>query len=375
MNEIAIPTIAGPQRALAASYYTDPAIYARELPAIFYRTWQYACHASQVGKPGDYVCFEICGQRLFILHDRDGALRCFHNVCNHRGHELLEGSGNKSVIVCPYHAWTYGLDGKLRKAPNDRKVAGFDRRTICLTAARVETFCGFVFVNLDADARPMADWYPDVEAELRSFVPDIDRLRPVQQLDIDEPCNWKVTVENYSECYHCQLTHPTFSKGVVDPESYNILPQGHCLRHTTRTAASGAMTYAYDAAANPHAAEYSSWFLWPAFSFQVYPGNVLNTYAWRPESVGRTMVLRGWYGIDGVETEAVRKLAEQDRNTTVAEDLRIVTSVQRGLASMGYQPGPLVIDPDFGVNSEHSVAKLHEWLLEALAAGPAGHAT
>ena len=368
MNEVAPHTATQPRRALDPASYTDPARYRQELGAIFFRTWQYACHISQVKRPGDYFSFEVGGQRLFVLRDRDGTLRCFHNVCNHRGHELVEGSGNKSVIVCPYHAWTYGLDGRLRKAPNDRKVVGFDRGAICLTQAKVEILCGFVFVNLDPDARPMAEWYPGVEVELREFVPEIGQLRPVQTIEIDEPCNWKITVENYSECYHCRIAHPTFSKGVIDPDSYNILPQGHCLRHTTRTAAGERMTYSYDPASNPHAADYSSWFLWPSFSFQVYPGNVLNTYLWRPTGVERTLVYRGWYGIDGVESETVRKLAAQDLATTVAEDVRIVTSVQRGLSSIGYRPGPLLIDPDLGVNSEHSIGILHDWLSEALAA-------
>ena len=113
----------------------------------------------------------------------------------------------------------------------------------------------------------MAEWFPCVEEQLRSFVPHIGALKPIAWNAVEEHCNWKVSVENYSECYHCRINHPTLTSGVIDPDSYNIMPQGHCLRHTTRTAPLENMTYAIDENANPHATEFSSWFLWPTFSF------------------------------------------------------------------------------------------------------------
>jgi phenylpropionate dioxygenase-like ring-hydroxylating dioxygenase large terminal subunit len=234
-----------------------------------------------------------------------------------------------------------------------------------LSEVRTEILCGFIFVNLDHQASPMADWFPGVEAQLRSFVPHIDALRPIICNAVEECCNWKVTVENYSECYHCRINHPTFANGVIDPDSYNIVPQGHCLRHTTRTAPLERMSYEVDENANEHASEYSSWFLWPTFSFQVYPGNVLNTYLWRPRNVSETTVYRGWYSLDGAPSKTVAALAEQDLSTTVAEDIRLVNSVQQGLTSLGYRPGPLILDPNQGVNSEHSIRAIHEWILTA----------
>ncbi len=352
--------------ALAPSYYVDPAVLEREKERIFFRTWQYACHLSQLEKPGDYVAFDILDQGLFVIRGRDGELRAFYNVCKHRAHELLQGQGNVVLITCPYHAWTYQTDGKLRRAPNSEKVPGFDADAICLTPVRLEVFCGFVFVNLDPDCAPMADWYPEVEDQMREFLPEIERLQPINEVAVEEACNWKVTVENYNECYHCRFTHPTFVKGVIDPNAYNILPQGHCLRHTTRSAPSQNLTYDFDVSAGSHASDYSSWYLWPAFSFQVYPGGMLNTYLWRPQTVAETLVYRGWYSVDGENAETVLQLAEQDRITTVAEDVKLVNSVQRGLRSKGYQPGPLVIDPETGVNSEHSIKAFYDWVLEAL---------
>ena len=355
-----------PTHALEARYYTDPEIFRLEMSGLLSRTWQFAGHSSQISNPGDFFTFEIAGQNLFCIRDKDQQVRAYHNVCQHRAHELVKGSGNAKLLVCPYHAWTYELTGQLRSGPNIRSVPGFDRSKICLTPVKIEDFNGFLFANLDPDAKPMDDWFPDARRELSEFVPDMKDLRPLEWVEIAENCNWKVSIENYSECYHCSLNHPTFATGVVKPETYNILPQGYCLRHTTQCQNLDKMSYPIDLDANPHAGEYSSWFLWPMFSFQVYPGNVLNTYHWRAIDHEHVVVWRGWYTREGQTDSVIRQLAVQDRQTTVEEDIHLVESVQRGLHSRGYRPGPLVVDPNCGVNSEHSVQALHQWMREAV---------
>ena len=389
-------------RALAPRYYVDGDHHALEMDRVFARTWQYACHEAEVAERNAYRTFRIGDQGLFVIRDGGGRLRAFYNVCKHRAHELLRGAGRVRLITCPYHAWSYDPGGRLVRAPNSDKAPGFDASTIRLTEVGLESFCGFLFVNLDPAAAPMAEWYPGVEEELRAFVPGIDGLRPLLIRSVEEDCNWKVSVENYSECYHCRIAHPTFTTGVVDPDDYNVMPRGHCLRHSARcvspermsytidpsfgtkdaatgtkdaaTGAEGAAAGMEDAAtgtgADACAAEYRSWFLWPAFSFQVYPGGVLNTYLWRPEGTEKVTVHRGWYTAQGVREDVIEALAQQDLDTTVAEDVRLVNSVQRGLKSKGYTPGPLVLDPDRGVNSEHSIQALNEWLLQALTEPP-----
>lgn len=356
-----------PIRALDARYYTDPATFAAEMAGLLSRSWQFACHGAEIANPGDYLAFEIAGQRLFVIRGRDGVARTYYNVCQHRAHELVQGKGTTRVVVCPYHAWTYELTGELRAGPNINAVEGFNRSEICLTEVRTEDFNGFLFVNLDNDAAPMDTWYPGVRAELAEYVPHVMDLAPLEKVEVPEACNWKVSVENYSECYHCPMNHPTFAKGVVKPETYDIQPMenGYVLRHTTECQNLEDMTYPIDMSVR-HAGEYRSWFLWPMFSFQCYPGNVLNTYHWRAASHNTCTVSRGWYTPGGADSEVIRKLALQDRATTVEEDIRLVESVQRGLASRGYRPGPLVIDPNCGVNSEHSIMTLHRWMREAV---------
>jgi len=352
------------QRAMEPHVYLDEDVFTAEIGTILASTWQFACHRSQVENPGDYVTFEIAGQSLFTVHSADGEIRTFYNVCMHRGHELLEGSGSRKQIVCPYHAWSYRLDGALRKAPHADGRPGFDPAEICLTPVRTEDWLGFIFVSLDESAAPMDDVYPGVRDTMREFLPTIERFRPIERRDFVAESNWKVAVENYNECYHCRTAHPSFSKGVVLPDSYTIEPVGKCLRH--RAAGSPSQYYEIDLDASPHAAEYSSFYLWPLFTFQIYPGPVLNTFCWRPESVDRTPFLREWFSLDGADSEVVRTVADEDARTTVAEDLNLVRSVQRGLGSRGYRPGPLVLDKDMGVNSEHTIAAIKAWYEDAM---------
>ena len=354
-----------PLRSLDAHYYTDERVFKIETDGILAESWQFGCHTSELAEPGSFTTFEIAGESLFAVRGRDNVIRVFYNVCQHRAHQLVSGSGKKQVVVCPYHAWSYELTGELRAGPNIDAVEGFDKTGICLSEVCAEEFLGFVFVNLDPNARPMDEWFPGARDELSEWVPNWSELKPLAWVEIPERCNWKVSVENYSECYHCSLNHPTFANGIVKPETYDIQPQGKCLRHTTECQSLEDMTYDINSGFD-HYDEYSSWFLWPLFSFQVYPGNVLNTYHWRAISADRVVVWRGWYSVDGVEDEKIRMLAKQDRETTVEEDIHLVESVQRGLGSRGYNPGPLVIDPKGGVKSEHPIMHLQKWMREAI---------
>lgn len=356
-----------PVRTLEPDYYTSPEVFGKETVGLLAKSWQFACHEHEIAGIGDYFTFEIAGESLFSIRGHDGEVRSFYNVCQHRAHQMVEGRGNTRVVVCPYHAWTYELTGEFRAGPNTQAVEGFNKSEICLTPVRTEIFHSFVFVNLDDNAKPMDEWYPGVREELGQYVPGIAELAPLEWVKVPEKCNWKVSVENYSECYHCPKNHPTFAKGVIRPETYDIQPwNGYVLRHTTECQDLSAMSYPIDLESNAHAGEYRSFFLWPMFSFQVYPGNVLNTYHWRAHDVDHCTVYRGWYTPEGEESEVIRKLAVQDRETTVEEDIRLVESVQRGLKSRGFRPGPLVVDPQCGVNSEHSIRTLQQWMREAV---------
>ena len=214
----------GPVMGLEAKYFNDHKLYRRIVDKVFFKNWLLACHSSQVGKPGDFVTLEIGDQDIIITHTREGGIKAFYNVCQHRGHKLAEGSGNKKLLVCPYHAWSYDLNGKLKAAPHTNKVPGFDSSKICLTEIKLENFLGFVFINLDPDCPSMDTTYPGIRDEILKLCPDVELRRYATQHTADEGCNWFVAVENYNECYHCGHCHPSFAKGIIDPDSYSIEP-------------------------------------------------------------------------------------------------------------------------------------------------------
>ncbi len=348
--------------ALPARFYTDEALYQHINETLFIKSWQYAAHISQLKNKGDYICFQIAGQNLMLMRQDQDNIACFYNVCQHRGHLLLEGTGNTARMVCPYHAWSYKLDGNLFAAPNSRAVDGFDKTKICLTKIRHEIFCGFIFVNLDDNALTMDKTFPDVKQAIMAHHPAIEEMQFAHSHHSHEYCNWLLAVENYNECYHCGHVHVNFSSGVIDPETYRILPfgEGRCLQHSAG-AAKGESAW-YDTSQG----DYASFFLFPAFSLQIYPSGMVNSYHWQPLSVDDTMVYRGWYSTTGTVDEGLEKIIYLDKTTTFAEDLILVKNVQKGLNSKGYRPGPLILDAEQKINSEHPVAILHQWLKETI---------
>ncbi|MEM9774766.1 MAG: aromatic ring-hydroxylating dioxygenase subunit alpha [Chloroflexota bacterium] len=356
------------ERALHPKYYTKESIFEDEKEKIFFSNWIYVGHQSQVANNGDFFTLILIDQSIVVMRGMDGVLRGFYNVCPHRAHELFEDeSGNSKHIMCPYHAWVFETNGQLRSARGSEQVEGFDKTKVCISEFKVENFLGFIFVNLDPNARPMDEVYPGVREGILELAPDINDNVYTYHHEKGLNANWKVAVENYNECYHCPGVHQTFSQGVVDPKSYKIAPGTNCLLHTAKSQPRGRQAYEIDLS-DPNATKYASFFLWPAFSCQIYPGGVVNTYHWYPSDVKNTTVYRSWF-FDGPEaTPEQWDIIELDRTTTFAEDLTIIDSVQRGMMSRGYSPGPLVLDPS-GVattRSENTAFELKKLVLQSL---------
>ena len=360
--DLQVVTESGPVMGLEAKYFTDRGLFARILDEVFYRNWLLACHSSQLVRPGDYLTLSVYDQDIIVARTKNGELKAFYNVCQHRGHKLAEGGGNKKLLVCPYHRWSYDLDGRLKAAPNSRNVPGFDASSICLTGIRVENFLGFVFVNLDPDCKSMDETFPGIRDEMLQLCPDLEQRRYAYHHEADEGCNWLTAVENYNECYHCKTCHADFAKGIIDPNSYSIAPYRdlRVLHHTSLA------TRSDDAWYDVSGADYGSFFLWPAASIQFYPGGIVNSFAWSPLAVDDVRVFRSFYSNDGRVDETLQKVIDNDRRTTFQEDLDIVKEVQRGLNSRGYKPGPLIVDPGGGIDNELPIQKLHEWLRAAI---------
>ena len=357
---------------LPGSFYYDPAICAHEKEAIFYRTWQYAGHVSQLAEPGDYITQDVADESVIVLRDATGRLRAFYNVCQHRAHRLLECEGRvKTVITCPYHAWCYGLDGGLRTARNSERVAGFDTAAFSLQPVRVETLCGFVYVNLDPDAPALGERLSDFEREFLSFDPRPERLVRAYRREIDVRADWKVIIENYAECYHCPISHPSLSTAALDMRSYRIRVHEAYHAHTSGNCGKD-QGYRFSTA-GPRGEDFASWLIWPNVVFEYYPGGKLTVFHNRPLGPERTLQTIEWY-LPEARPSAMEQEVIDFVDVVREEDIPIVESVQRGLHSRGYRQGRFVVDEDGTGLSEHAVHDFQLKVLHALGVTPGGSA-
>jgi len=357
---------ANPARSLSlrAEAYTDPAWLAVDREAIFAKTWQLVCHVEKLREPGAYLAVEVAGRPIVVLRDRDGVLRAFYNVCKHRAHHLLTGEGVASRIMCPYHAWVYRLDGQLVRAPHTETLEGFDTADICLDAVQAEAFCGFVYVNLDPAAAPLAEQSGDLEREIRHWAPDVENLTFGHRLTYDIRSNWKNVVDNFLECYHCPTAHKDFCS-LVDMDTYKVTTQGLYSSHMAD--AGQGTNSAYDvssATVRTHAV----WWLWPNTCLMRYPGrSSMIVMTMHPVAPDRTFETYDFYletpEPDAMEVEAIRYLDE----VLQVEDIALVESVQRGMETPAFQQGRIVNDPEGSGKSEHAVHHFHGLVLDAYA--------
>lgn len=192
-------------RAMPVDVYTTQAFVDEELAHVFRKDWYCIGRADALKNPGDYVTCELAGQPIVVLRDREGTLRALSNVCLHRMSTLLQGRGNTRSIVCPYHAWTYNLDGKLRGAPAMTLNEGFCKDAYALPPVRCEEWLGWVFVSLDADAAPVAEKLAEVEAMVAGY--DMTNYTEAFYEEHVWDTNWKVLAENFMESYHLPVCH------------------------------------------------------------------------------------------------------------------------------------------------------------------------
>ncbi|MFP6734189.1 MAG: aromatic ring-hydroxylating dioxygenase subunit alpha [Rhodospirillales bacterium] len=324
--------------------YFDPDIYRLEMDRIFGHAWLHVCHATKLPGPGDYVTCNIGDQRIIVMRGEAGVLRAFYNVCQHRGRELLEGSGNTAAIICPYHGWTYHTDGSLKYARGSDLVPGLDTRKICLQQVRVDTLAGFVFVNLDMAAAPLASVYEGFDEELRGFEPNIEDLVHVHSTTFDLAVNWKIAVENYLEGYHLASVHPALHNSVHNDQWTKTL-HPHYTSDIGRANPDGD-DIAYDFTA-AEKLEQTNWWLWPMVMFEQMPGSShIFTYNHLPLGPERTLQVVDFYFPNDSLTDEQQAMIEYVEKVVRLEDKAAIEGVQRGLHSRGYRHGPLMMGPD-----------------------------
>jgi choline monooxygenase len=353
-------------RSMPGRYYYDPGIWEREKQAIFHRTWQYVAHRAMLPTPGSYIVREIAGQSVLLLQDRDGRIRAFFNVCQHRAHRLLEGEGrlNAAIITCPYHAWAYDLAGTLRSARGSDKMVDFDKTAFSLEPVRLDSFLGFLFVNLDGQAEPFDKVAGGLSAELAAFSPQAADLKCVYRRDYPMRANWKNSVENFSECFHCPISHKTLVKGALDYPSYRITTHEHHHSHRSRDKGPN-QGYGTKTEQTAKQNEFGSWLLWPNWCIEVYPGGNLTVFHHVPLGPEQTLQKVEWYFPNDPPTAAEQEVIDFVHGVRL-EDIPICESVQQGQHSLGYRQGRFVVDAERSEISEHAVHDFQVKVLRAL---------
>ncbi len=357
--------VADPTRSytLPATYYVEPEILEREKRTVFAESWVWVGHRSEVATAGQYLTAEIADQRVFVIRSADGELRAFFNVCMHRGHSLLEGSGTvSSLITCPYHAWAYDSTGALKGARMSDRMDEFDYDEFQLPAVAVEEFCGFVFVNLSTEPAPMAEAYPGLEAALRDRWDDLELLEKVDEVEFTIAANWKNVGDNLLECYHCHPAHPAFVD-LIDMDTY--VNETHD-NWSIQAGASRPENSAYAVASG--AQEFASIFAWPNVSLGRLPGTAgLFVFKFTPTGPEETLQTFTLYAKPGEGTDETTTAAMTYFEEVLGpEDVALVENVQKGLRSMGYHQGRFICIPDRPEISEHAVHHFHAMVLNAL---------
>ncbi len=346
--------------------YTDPAVFEREREAIFFTSWHYAGALENLTKAGDYVTARLLDQSVVVIRGKDGKLRGFYNVCQHRAHELVRGRGSAKVITCPYHAWSYHADGNLRTARGSEKVPGFDKDQFCLKPVKVEEFAGkFVFYNLDLDATALDEQAGDLAEELRAEIVAFDELRFSYEHGGPIRSNWKVAIDNYLECYHCGPAHPAFAD-LVDMRSYRTGIGG--VWSSQKGKLGRRDNKAYPVAESEPEQEALFWWLWPTTTFNVLPGSPgMSVFNFLPEAADRCITVGERFYLPGRNTPNDEARVAYGRDVLGPEDTALCEAVQRGLNSKGYTQGRFIADLGGSEITEHAVHHFHRLVAGALA--------
>lgn len=337
-----------PRLTLPSSYYTDPAHFRRELQRFFGELWVCAARVEDLAAPGSYVLREIAGESLILTRDRTGAFRGFYNVCRHRGTALCtEAKGTfADRIQCPYHAWTYGLDGRLLSAPHMEGAPGFRRDDIALAPIHVDVWEGHVFVSLADAPSPLREQIGALAGKFRPW--GMYELRRAYRQTYDVKANWKLVISNYSECLHCPVIHPGLQKlshymtGDNEPPTPTWLGGRMELRPEVGTMSrDGRLRRAalpgLSADEQRHVYYYA---LLPNLLLSLHPDYVMTHLLW-PRAADRTEIWCEWHfhprefdrpGFDPAD-------AIDFWDDTNREDWRVSELSQRGISSRAYQPG------------------------------------
>ena len=340
------------------SWYTDPVVLGLEREHIFRRSWQYVARRDEVAEPGSFLATRVAHIPVVLVRDVEGTLRGFLNVCRHRGSLVCEGAGRRATLQCPYHAWTYGLDGRLVAAPRLAQEGADDTSELGLVPVQVDTWGPLVFANPDLDAAPLAEFLDDLPQRIADAGIDLDELRFLRRWEWEVAANWKLSAENFLECYHCPVAHPGFSAAMdVSPESY--LLEAHGGRMTQHGPPRREPRGGYDLSGEVERGQFHL----------LFPGTVVNVMPGRPNfSIGSllpraadcTHRFLDYFVAPDADPEWVEEALAFDAQVG-AEDRVLIERVQVGVSTGLIEQGRLLPE------SEQLIARFQALVVDALA--------
>lgn len=335
--------------ALAAACYRDAGFFALEVERVLRPGWHAVARWDDLPEPGDYASLDLCGEPLLLARDAERRLRVFSRVCRHRAHTVVEGRGNTRRFICPYHNWSYGLDGRLKTAPLMEGVEGFDRDACGLPELRTELWQGFVLATLDADAPSLASQLAPLEAKLAPH--GFAEMVTVGVLEFESPWNWKVMVDNFMESYHHLGPHrDSLQKTNHAKDTYYVdLPGPFALLENP-----GA-----DGAPDFYVAQ-----VFPTLLLALFRGVAVGSW-YEMQIASHERFLLRIHALAAPELAQLEGATERLLEATNAihlEDIPMCEGVQRGVASRLWEPGVLSVQ-------ERTLKRFHSYLAERLARG------
>jgi len=339
---------------IPSTWYTDNRIFELEKLTVFSNSWHVAARVEQLAKPGDYVTTEIADEPIVIVRGSDNQIRAFFNACRHHAAAVMtEPCGNAPQMRCPYHGWTYSLEGELKGTPDFSEVCDFDRANNGLVPVEIAAWEQWLFVNINGGQRPtvkkgIESWLgQQLTEEFRAL--ELDKLHWFERRSYLIDCNWKVFVDNYLDGgYHVPHLHKGLDS-VLDYSNYEIeCGERHCLQSSPMV--NTGETRVAESRTGERALYY---WIYPNFMINCYEG-VMDTNLVRPITVDKTEVIFDFYFADVSDAAHERNLASVAVGDKIQrEDLDICASVQRGLKSRAYNAGRLSARREAGEHLFH----------------------
>ncbi|MSP51880.1 MAG: aromatic ring-hydroxylating dioxygenase subunit alpha [Alphaproteobacteria bacterium] len=358
---------------LPARYYFDPAIYEGEKDAIFYKTWQFVGYAWDVKEAGSFIAADVIDQKVFVIRGKDGKLRAFFNVCMHRGHTLLEGKGQKAIITCPFHAWSYDATGALKAAGNSENVAGFRHEDFSLSEIRVEELGHLVFVNLSKDATSLNSTCGGIVDEFRKIIPRYDQLYNARRDPYPIKANWKFVLDGM-ECYHCPIIHPQIMGNAGDTylvPAWDVVEREFWSTHYTKSdpkvIAKNQGKLPYDFDLNDDIKDSAIWWIWPNMLFVAHRGPS-NLKVFHIVPTGPETCVQHIDNLVADNPPTAKNLSNMDyyRDVLQPQDVAAMEQQQLGVHCRGYREGRLMVDKERSWRSEHGTHHFDKLVWESL---------